>query len=244
MRSGDRRGVAEGGRHQQEGGARQGDQRHLPGDAALGVAVVVELVHHHVVGAGLVSLAQSTVHQHLGGAADDRRFGVDGGVAGLHAHQVGAQIVTEAEELLARQRLDRAGVEASLALAERLEVHGHGHQRLARAGGGVEDHVAAGHDLEDRLLLRRVEVEADVGHPAEEEVENLVGIAEATLRDAGGEVGGVTARFCGRFGRGGWILGDSRHGRSSIPHRPAGHGRRSPGNPSNSMAVLAVNATS
>ena len=42
--------VAEGGGHQEEPGVRQGDEGDLPGDAALGVRVVVELVHHHVGG--------------------------------------------------------------------------------------------------------------------------------------------------------------------------------------------------
>ena len=41
--------LAEGGGHQQEAGARQGEQRDLPGGAARVVGVVVELVHDHVV---------------------------------------------------------------------------------------------------------------------------------------------------------------------------------------------------
>ena len=45
--------VAERRRHQQEPRLRQRQQRHLPGDAALAVGVVVELVHHHVVDAGV-----------------------------------------------------------------------------------------------------------------------------------------------------------------------------------------------
>lgn len=38
--------VAEGGAHQQELCTGQGEQRHLPGPAAVGVGVEVELVHH------------------------------------------------------------------------------------------------------------------------------------------------------------------------------------------------------
>ena len=41
--------VAERRRHQQEARLRQREQRHLPGDAALAVGVLVELVHHDVV---------------------------------------------------------------------------------------------------------------------------------------------------------------------------------------------------
>ena len=65
--------VAQGGGHQEEPRVRQGDQGDLPGDAALGVRVVVELVHHHVGGVEPLPLAQGAVGEHLGGAADHRR---------------------------------------------------------------------------------------------------------------------------------------------------------------------------
>ncbi len=58
MRSCDGADVAQGGGHQEEARARQGDERDLPGHAALGVGVVVELVHHHVGGVEAVPLAQ------------------------------------------------------------------------------------------------------------------------------------------------------------------------------------------
>ena len=48
-----RRDVAEGGRHQQELRLRQLQQRHLPGPAAVGVAVEVELVHDHEADVGV-----------------------------------------------------------------------------------------------------------------------------------------------------------------------------------------------
>ena len=51
-------------------------QRHLPGHAALLVAVVVELVHHHAVGEQPL-LAHGEVGEDLRGAADDRRVAVD-----------------------------------------------------------------------------------------------------------------------------------------------------------------------
>ena len=41
--------------HQQEAAPRgSSEQRDLPGDAALGVGVIVELVHHHVVDVGVL----------------------------------------------------------------------------------------------------------------------------------------------------------------------------------------------
>ena len=104
--------VAEGGRHQQELRLRQLQQRHLPGPAAVGLGVEVELVHHHQPDVGAGALAQRDVGQHLGGAADDRGVGVHRRVAGEHADVVGAEHLAQREELLAHQRLDRGGVEA------------------------------------------------------------------------------------------------------------------------------------
>jgi len=54
----DRPRVAERRRHQQEARLRQRQQRHLPRDAAIGVGVVVELVHHHVGRVGRFAVAQ------------------------------------------------------------------------------------------------------------------------------------------------------------------------------------------
>lgn len=72
--------VAEGGAHQQELRVRQREQRHLPGPAAIGVGVEVELVHHHAGHLRRGALAQGLVREDLRRAADDRRLGVDGGV--------------------------------------------------------------------------------------------------------------------------------------------------------------------
>jgi hypothetical protein len=167
-------GVAEGGRHQHEGGVGQREQRELPGDAALAVGVVVELVHDDVVHFGGPAVAQGHVGEDLRGAADDRGVVVDAGVAGQHADVLGAEVTTQGEELLADERLDRAGVERAPAAGHRRQVHGDGDQRLARAGRRIEDHVAAGEDLEDRLLLGGVELEAVLGDPVEEDLEQLV----------------------------------------------------------------------
>ena len=83
--------VAERRGHQQELRLRQLEQRHLPGPAAVGLGVEVELVHHHLADVRVGALAQRDVGEHLGGAADDRRLGVDRGVAGQHADVVGAE---------------------------------------------------------------------------------------------------------------------------------------------------------
>lgn len=49
--------VAEGGAHQQELCTGQGEQRHLPGPAAVGVGKVVELVHGYAAHIGVLALA-------------------------------------------------------------------------------------------------------------------------------------------------------------------------------------------
>ena len=107
--------VTQGRRHQEELCPGQLDQRHLPRPAPLRVGVVVELVHHHQVDGGVGTLAQSLVGQHLGGAADDRGLGIDGGISGQHAHPVGAEHLAQREELLRHQGLDRRGVDRTTA---------------------------------------------------------------------------------------------------------------------------------
>ncbi len=63
-------GVAERGGHEEESRPRQGQQRDLPGHAALVVRVIMELVHDDVVDRGGGPLAQGVVREDLGGAAD------------------------------------------------------------------------------------------------------------------------------------------------------------------------------
>ncbi len=155
---------------------RQFEQRHLPRPAALRVAVVVELVDDGDVDGRFGTVAQRPVGEDLGGAADDRCVGVDGGVAGDHPDAIRAEVAAEGEELLADERLDRCGVDAALALRERREVGGGGDERLPRTGRRVEDHVVADEQLEDRLLLCRVELEADRRGVRVEPVEHGVGV--------------------------------------------------------------------
>ena len=88
LESGD---VAEGRRHEHELGVGQLEDRNLPGPSPVGIGVEMELVHHDLTDTGAGTVAQRDVGQDLGGAADDRRTGIDAGVAGHHADVVGAE---------------------------------------------------------------------------------------------------------------------------------------------------------
>ena len=172
--------VAERRRHQHELRARQQQQRHLPRPAAVGVAVEVELVHHDLVDVGVRALAQREVREDLGGAADDRRVGVDRRVARDHADVLGAEDVDEREELLAHERLDRRRVVAcARPAARRGGVRGDRDERLAGAGRGRQDDVRPRDDLDDRLVLRRVEREAALGRPLDEPEVDGIGVGAA-----------------------------------------------------------------
>jgi hypothetical protein len=96
------------------------------------------------------------------------------GVAGEHADLLGPEDRDEREELLADQGLDRRGVPAALPLREGLRVRGDGHERLARAGRGREHDVGSTGEGEHRLLLRRVQGQALVAGPLDEDVEGRV----------------------------------------------------------------------
>ena len=87
---------------------------------------------------------------------------------------IGAEDLDQREELLAHERLDRGGVEAHLVAGERRDVGPDGDHRLPRPGRRREDDVVAAEQLDDRLVLVRVEVEPLVGHPAGEGVVDRV----------------------------------------------------------------------
>ena len=152
--------VAERRRHQYELGLRQLDQRDLPGPTAVGVGVEVELVHHDLVDVGVGAVAQGDVREDLRGRADDRRLGVDAGVTGHHADVDRAEDVAEREELLRDQGLDRCRIERTAVAGQRDRVRTDGDQALAGAGRRRQDHVRPGRDLEQRLLLVRIEAQA------------------------------------------------------------------------------------
>ena len=138
------------------------------------VGVVVELVHDDVVHRGVRAVAEGDVGEDFRGAADDRGVVVDGGVAGDHADVFRAEDVAEGEEFLVGECLDRDGVVGAAALAEGFELEGEGDQRFPGAGGGVEDDVVAGEELEDGFFLVVVGLGAGGGEVVEEGVEDVV----------------------------------------------------------------------
>ena len=79
----------------------QGEQRHLPGPAAVGVGKVVELVHGDAANVGIFALAQRVVGKDLGRAADNGRLGVDMRVAGDHTDVIAAEHLHQVKKLLA-----------------------------------------------------------------------------------------------------------------------------------------------
>ncbi len=188
------RDVTERGGHQQELGAGELQERDLPGPAAVRVTVEVELVHHHEPDVGVGALTQGDVGQHLGGAGDDRRARVDRGVAGQHADVRRAEHSAEGEELLADERLDRRGVVAVPSGCQS-RVQGAGRdQRLTRTGGRRQDDVRPADQLDQRLLLRRVQGGAVVLGPSGEVGEQLVRVCG--LRAQGGQVALVVEQGC------------------------------------------------
>ncbi len=79
------------------------------------------------------------------------------GVAGEHADVGRAEHVAKGEELLTDQCLDRRGVVATPSRCQRRVQRAGGHQRLARAGRRRQDDVRAADQLDQGLLLRRVQ---------------------------------------------------------------------------------------
>ena len=177
--------LAERRRHQQELGVGHEQQRHLPGPAAVGLGVEVELVHDDQPDVGELAVAQRVVGQHLGGRADDRGAGVHRRVAGEHADLLGAEDLDEGEELLADQGLDRGGVPAAPALGQGLRVRGDRDERLARPGRRGQHDVGAAGQRQHRLLLRGVQGEAPLTGPVEEDVERRVRAGGGGCRTGG-----------------------------------------------------------
>jgi hypothetical protein len=213
--------VAEGGGHEDELRLGQLDERYLPGPAAVRVRVVVELVHHDLADVGVGAVPQRDGGQDLGRAADNRRLGVDGGVAGHHADVGRAEDVDQGEELLAHQRLDRRGVVAALPVGEGGEVGARRDQGFAGTGRGGQDHVRPRGDLDQRLFLMRVKGEALVGRPARERAEDRVRVRRGVVGRRGEQIGkrrhgyfygALPGRLPGTYaaeaGRGGWGQGE------------------------------------
>jgi hypothetical protein len=160
--------------HQQKRGPLEDQKRHLPGDAALSIRVVVKLVHDDVVHRRVATVAKRHVREHLGRAADDGRVTVDCGVPREHADVFGTEVLAEREELLVHERLDRRRVEGAPSLSHGEKMHGERDQGLARACGRREDDVVSGEDLEQRLFLCWIERETDGARVPEKEIEQFV----------------------------------------------------------------------
>ena len=119
----------------------------------------MELVHNHLLGRGLGALAQGDVGQDFRRATEDGGVAVDGGVAGAEADVVRAELAAEGHEFLIDKSLDRAGIDGAPSLGDGLEMEGGGHERFARAGGGVEDDVLLLEQFEDGRFLGGIEPE-------------------------------------------------------------------------------------
>ena len=188
----------------------------MPGPAALGIGVVVELVHHHRVDVELLAFAQRLVGQDLRGAADDGGGGIDGGVPGDHADVVRSEQAHQLEEFLADQGLERGRVVGAAAAGERGRVGRERDHGLARSRGGGGDDVPALQDPAQSLVLVRVEGAAGGLGPLVEGEVDLLGLGHplgVVGRNEGVEHR-IERRSRGR--RGGW-----RHA-AMVSRAPAG----------------------
>jgi hypothetical protein len=88
----------------------------------------------------------------------------------------GPKAVAQVEEFLVHQGLDRAAVEAGLALAQGFVQECRGHQRLARSRGRGQHHVLAGQDLEQGFFLRGIERKPLARHVVEKAFEDVVAV--------------------------------------------------------------------
>ena len=101
----------------------------------------MKFIHDHLAHPGGRAFAQGNVGEDFGGAAQDGRVVVDGGVAGAQADVVRAKITAKSHEFLIHQGLDGAGIDRAFALGNGLEMEGGGHEGFPGAGGGVKDDI-------------------------------------------------------------------------------------------------------
>jgi len=151
--------VAQRGGHEEKPRLRQRQQRHLPRHAALPVGVIVKLVHDDLLHVGRGPFAQGEVGQNLRRAAQDRRVAIDRGIARAQADIVRPELAAQPQPFLVHQRLDGTGINGAFAPRDGLEMHRRRHQRFARPGGRVENHVLLLEQLQDGRLLRRVKLQ-------------------------------------------------------------------------------------
>ena len=174
-RGGDGGDITERGAHEHKLRVGQGEQRYLPGPAAVGVGKVVELVHGHAAHVGALALAECIVGKDFGRAADDGRLGIDMRVAGNHTDVVAAEYLHQIEELFADQGLDGRRVVAALALRHAHKEHAQRDKRLARSGRCSQNDVIAGCQVHEGLFLVIPQFNAAVARPFKEAFEGLIG---------------------------------------------------------------------
>ena len=153
----------------------QGEQRHLPCPAAVGVGKVVELVHGHAAHVGALALAQCIVGKDFGRAADDGCLGVDMRIAGDHADVIAAEHLHKVEKLFADQSLDRSRVITALALRHAHKEHAQRDERFTRSGRCSQNDVIAGGQVHEGLFLVIPQLNATVARPFKEAFEGLIG---------------------------------------------------------------------
>ena len=206
------------GRHEQETRLAHGEQRHLPGYAAFFVRVVVKLVHDDLAERSLRAISKGVVGENLRRAAKDRRLAIHRRIARGHADIVGTKVATQRQEFFIHQRLDRAGIDGSPPLRERAEMQRQCHQRLPRAGGRVEDHVAIIEQLQNGLFLRWVEFQLLLRHIIKKRRQQLVIGAVGGFWKSAQQL--MVGHGGGRLRTGGGLRSDLRGGRRLWDHAP------------------------
>ncbi len=187
--------VPEGGRHEEELGLRHQKEGNLPDRPAVGVPVVMKLIHDHRFNSRPVTAGKGDVGEDFRRAAEDRGPRVHRRVPRHQAHVVRPVLPAEAEELFIHEGLDRAGVNGPLSPAEGKEKEGPGNERFARSGGGLQDHVPALIEFKDRLLLFLVEFQSARLHCREKALKDGFGPGGSSNRGKGWLVGAHGGSF-------------------------------------------------
>ena len=161
--------------HQEEARVLRDEERHLPRDAALSVGVVVELVHHDVVDVGVRALRGAPCWP--GSRRCSRRWARRGSPLASPVSiptSSAPKRSQSAKNFSLDQRLDGARVERrARPRARARKMAAVATSDLPEPVGVARMTLLAVDDLEDRLLLRRVELEPRRLHVVEEAVEHV-----------------------------------------------------------------------
>ena len=135
----------------------------------------MELIHSDQADIGMLAFAQRLIGQNLGGAADDRRVGVDMAVAGDHAYVLTSEHFDQIEEFLADQRLDRSRIVRTATGAQGREMHAQRHQGFARPCRRVQNNMVPGENIHNGFFLMGPWLDAfDIDGPVEEPLVDIV----------------------------------------------------------------------